>query len=379
VFLARTFQKLLLTFTWWVNRKDVAGKQLFSGGFLGLDNIGVFDRSKPLPGGGTLEQADGTAWMAFSCSTMLSMALELAVDNPPYEDMASKFFEHFIEIADAMNTLGGHGLWDEEDGFYYDQIHFDHNNRPLKVRSMVGIIPLFAVAIIEPWRIERLAGFRKRLEWFVENRKDLRNQISWLTQVNAGADPSHRLLAIPSRERLERVLHKVLDENEFLSPYGLRSLSKVHWQHPFVLQMEGQEWQVRYEPAESQTGMFGGNSNWRGPIWFPVNYLFLEALERYDHFYGESFKVECPTGSGRWMTLKEVATELNRRLASLFLPGPDGRAPWQGDTDLFTRDPNWKDLTWFHEYFDSETGRGCGANHQTGWTALVARCLADCE
>ena len=377
VFLARTFQKLLLTFTWWVNRKDVAGKQVFSGGFLGLDNIGVFDRSRPLPGGGQLEQADGTAWMAFYCSTMLGMAMELAVGNPAYEDMASKFFEHFIEIADAMNTLGGHGLWNEDDGFYYDQLHVDGNHFPLKVRSIVGIIPLFAVEVVEPKVIDQLPAFKKRMEWFIENRKDLMGQISWLTEVNAGADPAHRLLAIPSLERLGRVLRVALDENEFLSPFGIRSLSKFHKDHPYTLKMDGEQWEVDYEPAESRSGMFGGNSNWRGPIWFPVNYLLIEALERYHHFYGDSFKVECPTGSGQWMTLKEVSAELSRRLCSLFLPGENGRAPWQGDNDLFANDPAWKDLTWFFEYFDAETGRGCGASHQTGWTALIARLLTD--
>ena len=377
VFLARTFQKLLLTFTWWVNRKDVAGRQVFSGGFLGLDNVGVFDRSRPLPHGGQLEQADGTAWMAFFCSTMLSMSMELAPDNPAYEDMASKFFEHFIEIADAMNTMGGAGLWDEEDGFYYDQLRMDGQQFPLKVRSIVGVIPLFAVQILEQPAIDKLKGFRKRLDWFIENRKDLVGQISWLTQVNAGADHSHRLLAIPSRERLARVLVRVLDENEFLSPFGIRSLSKIHAEHPFQLQMDGQQWEVGYEPAESQSGLFGGNSNWRGPIWFPVNYLLIEALERYHHFYGDSFKAECPTGSGNWLTLQEVANELNRRLCSLFLPGDDGRIPWQGDTELFATDPHWKGLDWFFEYFDAETGRGCGASHQTGWTALIARCLED--
>ena len=377
VFLSRTFQKLLLTFTWWVNRKDVAGRQVFGGGFLGLDNIGVFDRSRPLPSGGQLEQADGTAWMAFFCSMMLSMALELADGNPAYEDMASKFFEHFVEISDAMNTMGGYGLWDEEDGFYYDQLQIDGKNSPLKVRSIVGIIPLFAVQIIEQPVVDRLSGFRKRLEWFIENRKDLQNQISWMAQVNAGADHTHRLLAIPSRERLQRVLLRVLDESEFLSPYGIRSLSKVHAEHPFVLRMDGQEWQVGYEPAESQTGLFGGNSNWRGPIWFPVNYLLVEALERYGHFYGDSFKVDCPTGSGNSMNLIDVARELNGRLCSLFVPGKDGKIPWQGDTAIFTQDANWKGMTWFFEYFDADTGRGCGASHQTGWTSLIARCLED--
>jgi hypothetical protein len=377
VFLARTFQKLLLTFTWWVNRKDIAGQQVFSGGFLGLDNIGVFDRSKPLPGGGQMEQADGTAWMAFFCATMLSMAVELA-DDPAYEDMASKFFEHFVEIADAMNTVGGVGLWDEDDGFYYDQFLADGKTFPLRLRSMVGLIPLVAVEVLEPRHIERLPAFRKRLDWFLENRKDLQAQISWMTQVPEGADPNHQLLAIPSRERLERVLRRMLDEGEFLSPFGIRSLSKVHAEHPFILRMDGQEWRVDYEPSESRTGMFGGNSNWRGPIWFPMNYLLIESLEKYHRFYGDSFKVECPTGSGNWMTLDQVAGELNRRLASIFALDENGKAPWQGWTDLFTKDPHWRGLTWFHEYFDAETGRGCGASHQTGWTALVARSIVDC-
>lgn len=378
VFLARVFQKLLLTFTWWVNRKDVQGKQIFSGGFLGLDNIGVFDRSKPLPGGVELEQADGTAWMAFFCATMLSMALELAQGDPAYEDMASKFFEHFVEIADAINSLGGHGLWNEEDGFYYDQLQADGRSFPLKVRSMVGLIPLIAVEVLEPRQVEELPAFRKRLAWFVENRKDLQHQISWMTQVEEGADPSHSLLAIPSRERLERVLRHMLDEDEFLSPHGLRSLSRVHANHPFVLKMDGDERRVDYEPGESQTGMFGGNSNWRGPVWFPLNYLLIEALERYHRFYGESLRVECPTGSGRWMNLLEVAREISRRLVSLYAADENGRAPWQGDTELFTRDPHWRGLKWFFEYFDGDTGRGCGASHQTGWTALIARLLSDC-
>jgi len=379
VFLARTFQKLLLTFTWWVNRKDVAGRQIFSGGFLGLDNIGLFDRSKPLPGGQQLEQADGTAWMAFFCATMLSMALELAMDDAAYEDMASKFFEHFVEIADAMNNLGGTGLWDEEDGFYYDQIHYDGHQFPLKIRSMVGLIPLVAVEILEDRKIEKLTGFRKRLQWFLENRRDLAHQISWMNEADADGGHGHRLLAIPSRERIERLLKRCLDENEFLSPYGIRSLSKEHQKHPFVLQMAGEQWSVNYEPAESESGMFGGNSNWRGPIWMPVNYLLVEALERYGHFYGESFKVECPTGSGQWMTLRQVARELNRRLCGLFQTDANGRAAWQGNMDVFSKDANWRNLTWFFEYFHGETGRGCGANHQTGWTALIARCLEDCR
>ena len=376
VFLTRAFQKLLLNFTWWVNRKDVAGKQVFSGGFLGLDNIGLFDRSQPLPDGGILEQADGTAWMAFYCSTMFSMAIELAPGHPAYEDMASKFFEHFVAIADAMNTLGGHGLWDEADGFYYDQVQMHGKLFPMKIRSMVGIIPLFAVELLEENKLEQLPAFRKRMEWFLANRRDLSGQISWMAEMNDG-EHRHRLLAIPSRERLARVLRRVFDEDEFLSPYGIRSLSKAHSREPFEIRMNGDLWRVQYEPGESQTGMFGGNSNWRGPVWFPVNYLLIEALERYGHFYGDTFKVEFPTRSNNWLTLTEAAHELNARLCCLFIPDANGNIPWHGDMKIFSEDPAWKELTWFYEYFHAETGRGCGANHQTGWTALLARCLED--
>ncbi len=377
VFLARVFQKLLLNFTWWVNRKDVAGKQLFSGGFLGLDNVGIFDRSKPLGGGATLEQADGTAWMAFYCSTMLTMALELAVGNPAYEDMASKFFEHFVEIADAMNTVGGSGLWNEEEGFYYDQLQIDGNSLPLRIRSAVGLIPLIAVGLLHQDQIDQLPGFKKRLEWFLENRKDLTWQISLVAARGDDGKHRRRLLAIPSRERLTRALTRILDEDEFFSPFGIRSLSKVHQQHPYSLKFDGEERRVDYEPGESTSGIFGGNSNWRGPVWFPINYLLLEALERYHHFFGESFQIECPARSGNMMNLEQVAQELNRRLCSLFLPAQDGRIPWQGQTRQFTADDNWRQLHWFNEYFHGDTGRGCGANHQTGWTALVARCLED--
>ncbi|HEV8376841.1 MAG TPA: glucosidase, partial [Candidatus Polarisedimenticolia bacterium] len=301
-FLKRVFQKLLLNFTWWVNRKDPVGNNVFSGGFLGLDNIGVFDRSQPLPTGGHLEQADGTAWMAFYCATMLSMALELARDDLAYEDMASKFFEHFVAITDAMNTLGGTGLWDERDGFYYDRLHVDGTSVPLRVRSMVGLIPLFAVEVLEEDLLQRLPGFRKRMEWFLHNRKDLATQISYLETSPGhghGHGHGHRLLAIPSRQRLTRVLGYLLDEKEFLSDFGIRSLSRFHLDHPYVFDLMGREYRVDYSPAEGNTGLFGGNSNWRGPIWFPVNFLLVEALERYHHFYGETFKVECPTGSGR--------------------------------------------------------------------------------
>ena len=375
-FLERVFQKLLLNFTWWVNRKDIAGKQVFAGGFLGLDNIGVFDRSQPLPGGAVLEQADGTAWMACYCATMLSIALELSVDNPAYEDVASKFFEHFVAIVDAMNTIGGHGLWDEEDGFYYDQVHADGVSTPLKLRSMVGLIPLLAVAVLEEEEIHRLPGFQRRLLWFLRNRGDLYKQISMMESKNKDGH-DHRLLAIPTKERLVRVLHRMLDEREFLSPFGIRSLSAIYGEKPYVLHLDGTERTVEYNPGESTTELFGGNSNWRGPIWFPMNYLLMEALERYHHFYGDELKVECPTGSGNLMTLRQVASDINRRLCSLFTPDEKGREPWQGDHGIHSEDPHWHGLKFFNEYFHAETGRGCGADHQTGWTALIARCMQD--
>jgi Glycosyl hydrolase family 63 C-terminal domain len=382
LFLARTFQKLLLNFTWWVNRKDIEGNNLFSGGFLGLDNIGVFDRSKPLPDGGVLEQADGTAWMAFYCSTMLAMALELAVESPEYEDIASKFFEHFVAIVDAMNSLGGTGLWDETDGFYYDQLHVQGQSTPLKIRSIVGLIPLFAVEVLEDEQIDRLPGFKKRMQWFLDHRKELAAYISYCeTDAEAlagdGAPRGRRLLAIPSRERLERVLRYLLDEKEFLSDYGIRSLSRVHKDRPFVLNTDGHENRVDYEPGESTTGIFGGNSNWRGPIWMPVNFLLIEALERYHHFYGDELQVECPTGSGRKLTLKEVAREIEARVAQIFLADSKGRRPCNGTMRQFVEDAHWRDYVLFYEYFHGDNGRGCGASHQTGWTALITRMLWD--
>ncbi len=373
-FLARCFQKLLLNFTWWVNRKDVSGKHIFSGGFLGLDNIGLFDRSKPLPTGGYLEQADGTAWMAFFCVTMLAMALELAETQPEYEDIASKFFEHFVAITDAMNTLGGTGLWEEQDGFYYDQLRVEHQSIPLRIRSMVGLIPLFAVEVLEHDVVDRLPGFRKRMQWFLKHRQDLSRHISYMLDDD-GDGGKHYLLAIPSKERLESVLKYLLDENEFLSPHGIRSVSKVHESDPYVFNANGQEFSVQYTPGESDTSLFGGNSNWRGPIWFPVNYLIVEALERYHYFYGDDFKVECPTGSGKMMNLQQAARELARRLSNIFLPDRHGRRPCHADDPRYAKDPNWKDLVLFHEYFHGDTGRGLGASHQTGWTALVTRCL----
>ena len=372
-FLARAFHKLLLNFTWWVNRKDLHGKHVFGGGFLGLDNIGVFDRSQPLPNGGTLEQADGTAWMAFYCATMLSIALELAIHDPAYEDVASKFFEHFVAITHAMNTLGGTGLWDEQDGFYYDQMHRQGVSERLRVRSLVGLIPLCAVEVLPLATIRRLPGFEKRLRWFLANEHDLASHVCF---GESGDEPS-ALLAIPSRARLERLLRYLLDEREFLSPYGVRSLSAVHKDQPFVLDVQGQQYRVDYTPGESTTSMFGGNSNWRGPIWLPINFLLIEALERYGRFFGDNLKVECPTGSGRMCTLQQVADELATRLTKLFRRGPDGQRPFAGGDGRFAEHPHWRELWLFHEYFDGDTGRGCGASHQTGWTALITRCFGD--
>ena len=372
-FLKRVFQKLLINFTWWVNRKDSEGRNVFGGGFLGMDNIGVFDRSQALPTGGRLDQADGTAWMAFYAATMMSIALELSRENPATEDVASKFFEHFVAIADAMNTLGGTGLWDEEDGFYYDQLHADGYTAPLKVRSLVGAIPLIAVEVLDSKLVDRLPGFKKRLDWFLTNRADLARQLTYMEQ---GGDVKH-LLALPSRERLVRVLRYLLDEAEFLSPFGLRSVSRVHKDHPYVFRAMGQEFRVEYAPAESNTGLFGGNSNWRGPIWLPLNVLIVEALERYHHFYGDTLRVECPTGSGRMLTLDEVAQEISHRLARIFLADAEGRRPVHGGDPRYALDPNFKDLVLFYEYFDGDTGRGVGASHQTGWTSLAAKFVLD--
>jgi hypothetical protein len=388
LFLARCFQKLLINFTWWVNRKDVEGKNIFGGGFLGLDNIGIFDRSKPLPGGGSLEQADGTAWMAFYCGTMLSMALELASFDPSYEDVASKFFEHFVAIVDAINYLGGTGLWDKDDGFYYDVLQADSKKIQIKIRSLVGVIPLLAVEILEKETIEKLPGFKKRMQWFIDHRKDLSRFIAFVDGRDGtdGADdggtravgPGNYLLAIPSKTKLERLLRYLLDEDEFLSPYGLRSLSRVHKDQPFTLQVDGADLSVHYVPGESDTSIFGGNSNWRGPIWFPINFLLLEALERYHHYYGDSCKVEYPTGSGNHVTLIDVANDLSERLANLFLADKEGRRPCHGNDLRYADDPFFKHLVLFYEHFHGDNGRGVGASHQTGWTALVTRCLEKC-
>jgi hypothetical protein len=375
-FLERVFQKLLLNFTWWVNRKDPEGRNLFAGGFLGLDNIGVFDRSKPLPTGGHLEQADGTAWMAFFCNTMLSMALELASEDPAYEDVASKFFEHFIAIADAMNHLGGSGLWSEEDGFYYDQLHVDSQHIPLRVRSLVGALPLIAVEVLDEDKFGHLEGFNRRMQWFLKNRPDVTRNIACMRPRHT-EDRVQRLLSIPTRERLQRVLRYLLDETEFLSPHGIRSVSQVHRDHPYEFDVMGMPYRVDYVPAEGNTGLFGGNSNWRGPVWFPINFLLVESLERYHHFYGDELQVECPVGSGRMLNLQEVALELQGRLAGLFLRDEEGRRPCHGSENRYATDPHWKNLVLFHEYFHGDNGRGVGASHQTGWTALVVRCIED--
>lgn len=371
-FLERVFQKLLLNFTWWVNRKDPDDNNLFAGGFLGLDNIGVFDRSQPLPTGGTMKQADGTAWMAFYCLMMLTMALELAQEDKVYEDLASKFFEHFVRIVHAANDLGGKGLWDERDGFYYDMLEVDGTHVPLRVRSIVGFMPLLAVTILPCAYGEKLPDFMNRLSWFVRNRPLLS---AHLRALNPDRNTTHFLLSVPSKEQLARILRYMFDENEFLSPFGIRSVSKFHEKNPYVYRHNGTAYSVDYEPGEGRTGMFGGNSNWRGPIWFPINYLLIESLRVYHRFYGDNFKVEYPTGSGNLVNLGEAAQLLSRRLVSLFLPDKDGNRPCHGGVDQYRSDPYFRDLVLFNEYFHAETGRGCGASHQTGWTALVADLL----
>jgi len=374
-FLEKIFHKLMLNFTWWVNRKDAEGMNIFQGGFLGLDNIGVFDRSAPLPTGGYIEQSDGTSWMAMYTLNLLAIAVELACHNPAYEDVASKFWEHFLYIARAMNHRGadGQSLWNEEDGFFYDVLHLPNGERmPLRVRSMVGLIPLFAVETLEPEVLEQLKGFRTRLAWFVENRRDLTGNVACMRTCGLG---ERRLLSIAGRDQLRRVLQVMLNENEFLSPYGIRALSKFHDRNPYVLNVGGVEHRVDYQPGESRTGLFGGNSNWRGPIWFPVNYLLIESLQKYHHYLGDDFKVEFPTGSGNMLSLAEVAAELSRRLSKIFLRNADGRRPVFAQIDKFHNDPHWQDLILFHEYFHGDTGEGVGANHQTGWTGLVAKLL----
>jgi mannosylglycerate hydrolase MGH1-like protein len=373
-FLEAIFLKLMLNFTWWVNRKDTLGRNVFEGGFLGLDNIGVFDRSKPLPGGGVLEQADATSWMGMYCLNMLDIALELARESPSYQDVANKFFEHFLLIAHATNREDAEApLWDETDGFYYDVMRPPAGGSfPVRVRSMVGLTPLFAVATLEPDSVGRFDAFWRRARWFLRNRPELVNHCPMMDVPGHG---QRRLLSLVDRARLVRVLSRMLAETEFLSVYGVRSLSQVHAQVPYEIVIDGSAHRVAYEPSESRTGLFGGNSNWRGPVWMPVNYLVIESLQRLHHYYGDSLRVECPTGSGRWMTLWEVASELSRRLVALFLVGPDGRRPAHGAREIVQQDPHFKDHVTFYEYFHGDTGEGLGARAQTGWTALVAKLL----
>jgi hypothetical protein len=374
-FLERVFHKLLLNFTWWVNRKDPEGRNVFQGGFLGLDNIGVFDRSATLPTGGHLEQSDSTSWMGMFSLNMLTIAIELARENPSYEDIASKFFEHFLYIAGAMNNIAEEGIsiWDEEDEFCYDVLHLPGGHgMPLKVRSLVGLIPLLAVQTIEPVVLEALPNFRTRLEWFLANRPQLAALVSRWHEPGMG---ERRLLALMRGHRMKRLLRRMLDPDEFLSEYGVRSLSRYHRDHPFVLKTNGEEHRVQYEPAESGSPLFGGNSNWRGPIWFPINYLLIEAIQKFHYYYGDDFTVECPTGSGQYLTLGEIADDLSRRLIRIFLRDSTGRRPCFDGVEVMQQDPHWRDLLLFHEYFDGDTGAGLGASHQTGWTALVAKLI----
>ncbi|WP_036477841.1 glucosidase [Myxosarcina sp. GI1] len=378
-FLERIFQKLLLNFTWWVNREDAGGKNVFEGGFLGLDNIGVFDRSAELPTGGYLEQADATSWMGMYSLGMLNIALELARERPPYEDVASKFFEHFLYIADAMNHVGdGVSLWDEKDGFYYDVINFPNGDRCfLKVRSLVGLIPLLGVNVLEPATIENLSGFKKRLEWFINNRPDLKKNVACMETKGMGAK---RLLALcyatkrndGKPNKLQRLLAYVLDETEFLGSYGIRSVSKYHQDKPFVLQVNENEYKVDYQPAESNSGMFGGNSNWRGPIWFPINYLLIEALQNFYKYLGDDFQIEFPTGSGELKNLQAIILELSMRMTKIFLRDDLDKRPVYGGIEKFQNDPHWRDYIYFYEYFHGDNGAGLGASHQTGWTGIVA-------
>jgi len=377
-FLERVFHKLLLNFTWWVNRKDAYGDNVFQGGFLGLDNIGIFDRSAPLPTGGHIDQADGTAWMAMYSLNLMRIALELAQHNDVYEDIATKFFEHFLHIAEAMDRVGGKGgLWDEEDGFFYDwlDLHDQHDGArkiPLRVRSMVGLIPLFAVEVLDEELLNKLPGFKVRLEWFLNHRPDLAALVSHWDVPGHG---KRRLLSMLRGHRMKCLLKRMLDEQEFLSEHGVRALSRVHLEHPFSFDAGGEEHTVRYTPAESDSSLFGGNSNWRGPIWMPLNYMIIESLQRFHYYYGDDFKVECPTDSGTHLTILGVADELTRRLTRLFLRGDDGRRPVFGPYSKLQDDPRFRDHLLFYECFDGDSGRGVGASHQTGWTGLAAKLI----
>jgi hypothetical protein len=374
-FLEMAFHKLLLNFTWWVNRKDDSDRNLFQGGFLGLDNITIFDRSHPLPTGGLIDQSDGTAWMAMFTLNMMRIALELAIEDDAYEDMATKFFEHFLYIAEAMTKAGGIGLWDEKDQFFYDVLHLPNDGAtiPLRVRSMVGLIPLFAVEVIGARAFQALPAFSERLQYFLVNRPDLAALISRWTDMGSG---ERHLLSLLRGHRMKMLLRQMLDEAEFLSPYGVRALSKYHEANPYVLAVNGEKYSIGYEPGEGTTHAFGGNSNWRGPVWMPVNILLVDSLREFHRYYGDDFRVECPVGSGQMMSLKDVANMLAGRLKSLFLRGADGRRPFLGDDALSQSDPDFRDNLLFHEYFHGDTGRGLGAAHQTGWTGCIALLLA---
>ncbi|MBI5060140.1 glucosidase [candidate division KSB1 bacterium] len=374
-FLERVYHKLLMNFTWWVNRKDAEGNNIFQGGFLGLDNIGVFDRSSALPTGGSLEQCDGTSWMAMYCLNMMRIALELSRVNPSYQDMATKFFEHFLRVAAALANLGGQGinLWDERDEFFYDVLHTpDHQLVPLRVRSIVGLIPLFAVETLEPDYLHTTPAFKQRVEWLMENRPELADLVSRWEQTGAG---DRHLLSLLRGHRLKCLLRRMLDESEFLSPYGIRALSKIHEREPYHFHANGDTFTVAYRPGESDTGLFGGNSNWRGPVWFPLNYLIIESLQKFYHYYGPDFKVECPTHSGNYLTILEISEELTRRLGTIFLRDANGRRPVFGHHEQFHHDPHFRDHVPFYEYFHGDNGRGVGASHQTGWTGLIAKLL----
>ena len=374
-FLERVFHKLLLNFTWWVNRKDTQGRNIFQGGFLGLDNIGVFDRSAPLPMGGHINQADGTSWMAMYCVNMLRISLELAQHNRVYEDIATKFLEHFLDIAAAINGVGDGalGLWDEADEFYYDHLNLaDGQNFPMKVRSMVGLIPLFAVEVLDPTLLNKLPDFNARLQWYLQHRPDLAKLVSRWQDCGAG---ERHLLSLLRGHRMKCLLRRLLDETEFLSDYGVRALSKVHEQKPYRLDLGGKTHEVRYWPGDSQNGLFGGNSNWRGPIWMPVNFLLIESLQKFHHYYGDDFKIECPVGSGKFVTLNDAANEIAHRLARLFLKGKDGQRPAMKSHAKLASDPYFRDHILFHEFFHGDDGRGLGASHQTGWTGIIAKLL----
>jgi hypothetical protein len=374
-FLERVFHKLLLNFTWWVNRKDADGRNIFQGGFLGLDNIGVFNRSDPLPTGGSIEQSDGTSWMAMYTLNLLAIATELAVYDPAYQDVASKFWEHFIYIAYAMSHRGQDGiaLWDDRDGFFYDVLKLpDGQQFPVRIRSLVGLIPLFAVETLEPELLQQLPAFKRRMDWFIKNRPDLTENVA---SMESSGMAQRRLLSVVDANQLRRILQIMLDESEFLSAHGVRALSQYHRDHPYTLNIDGMDHRVAYEPGESSSGLFGGNSNWRGPVWYPMNFLLVEALQKFHYYYGKDFKVEFPSRSGNLLSLDEVAAELSRRLTGIFLRDSEGKRPLYANSERFRSDPNWQDLVLFYEYFHGDTGAGLGANHQTGWTSLVTKML----